>query len=294
MEFKEFIEAVREVVVEKSGKRAEIRMVSKNNDTKLHALIIQDEQSNIAPTIYLEPFWDIYKNTGCMRTVIEKIMQAYERGYVANIDMNWFMQWESVKDKVAYKLINFEENRELLVNIPYVKYLDLAKVYYVIFENETLGKGTILIHNNHLDMWGVSSSELSSVAVENTVRKLPVSKMTLGDILREKGMDIEYEDCNDNRMEQFLVLSNKDKCLGAATICYKDVIKGVAEDMQSDLIIIPSSIHECLIGKLDYESDLETFKYMVKDVNSSVVMPEEKLSDSVYVYRREKDEIEIV
>ena len=231
-----------------------------------------------------------------MQNIIDSIVQMYTRGRTEKIDMEWFTCWDKVKDKIAYKLVNREANKELLETVPYTAYLDLAKVYYVIFDNEELGRGTITVHNNHLKMWGVTLEELEVIAAENTPKWLPMNIITFQEILENKGFGFEseeeYECCEINK--DFAVLTNCDKSFGAAVMCYENVIKSIADGKESDVIIIPSSIHECLVSKLEDEKDLAILKMIVKDANEKCVLPEEKLSDSVYVYRRETDTIEIV
>ena len=44
---------------------------------------------------------------------------------------NW-KDFEKVKDRIAYKLINAEDNAVLLSGVPHFRYLDLAVVFYII------------------------------------------------------------------------------------------------------------------------------------------------------------------
>ena len=74
---------------------------------------------------------------------------------------------------------------------------------------------------------------------------------------------------------------------------YDDVVKDFAEDLESDLIILPSSVHEILILKYDTDVNLDGFKNMVRCVNSEDVEAEDVLSDNVYIYSREDDAIRI-
>lgn len=291
MEFEKFIEVVREIVAEKSGKRVEIKVINKNNNIKLHGLAIFEECSNISPTIYLEQFWEMYEKTGCMNIIIDKIMNMYTRGRIDNIDMEWITCWETVKSKIAYKFVNYEANKEMLQTVPHTKFLDLAKTYYIIFENDDVGEGTINIHNNFIDMWGVTVEELDGVATVNTPQKYPMQMITFQEILCEKGFDVECEECGGCNKD-FVVLTNENKCFGAATMCYENVLKSIADSKESDVIIIPCSVHECLIGRMVPVEELKYIKELVKGANADCVLPEERLSDCVYVYRRETDTIE--
>ena len=71
-----------------------------------------------------------------------------------------------------------------------------------------------------------------------------------------------------------------------------DVMDKVAEYMDGDVIILPSSIHEVIIIK-DGIGNYEDLASMVRDTNGECVAPEEVLTNSVYVYDREAKEIRI-
>ena len=58
--------------------------------------------------------------------------------------------FEKVKDRIAYKLINAEDNAVLLSGVPHFRYLDLAVVFYIIVaeseEGQDVYKRQILYH----------------------------------------------------------------------------------------------------------------------------------------------------
>lgn len=63
----------------------------------------------------------------------------------------------------------------------------------------------------------------------------------------------------------------------------------MAEKLQGDLLILPSSIHEVLVIPDTGWQDYEALNAMVRAVNREVVSREEQLSDHIYRYiRREK------
>ena len=63
--------------------------------------------------------------------------------------------------------------------------------------------------------------------------------------------------------------------------------------MESDLIILPSSIHEVLL--LPYEANLsfQELTDMVSHINRAEVPVEDRLSDQVYLYSRNLDSVVI-
>ena len=156
MEIREFAEIIREELEKKTDLEVTIQGVRKNNNVILHGISIKEPSSNIAPTIYLDSYYAVYENGVELEEIAERIYKVYQREKPDTpFEISWFRDWEKVKGLVAYKLINSESNKDFLETIPHEKFLDLAKVYYVSVESERFGNGTILIHNTHLEFWGI-------------------------------------------------------------------------------------------------------------------------------------------
>ncbi len=83
-----------------------------------------------------------------------------------------------------------------------------------------------------------------------------------------------------------LTLTNKRRYNGAVCIYYPSVLKEVSETLNSDLIIIPSSIHETIIVPYLGDGDVECCNNMIREVNKQHVAAEEVLSDHAYIYDR--------
>ncbi len=291
MDIKEFAEIIKERLEERTGLEVRLVEVTKNNSVILHGINIIVPDTNILPTIYMEPYLKAYEQDLSLEEITEKIINVWEREKEhTHLDVEWFRDFEQAKESVAYKLINYEANRKLLENVPYVPFLNLAKVFYVAVYSEGFGNGSILIHNNHQQLWGVTTEELNEIATENTPKLFPAEIMSIEEVLRKAVPEMVESWDMPEEYKPYMV-SNKEKTYGAAVMCYPNIIKEFAEQRKSDLLIIPSSVHEVLI--LPYEEDTDSFKEMVREVNNTKLEPEEILSYSVYVYRRATDSISI-
>ena len=90
-------------------------------------------------------------------------------------------------------------------------------------------------------------------------------------------------------MPEIYVLSNELRVQGAAVIFYTDVLKGFAEETGSDLILLPSSVHEWLVLLDSPSYDEENLEAMVREANAQVVMEDEVLSGSyLSLFQRKK------
>lgn len=186
MDIKEFTEIIKERLEERTGLEVRLVEVTKNNSVTYHGINIIVPDTNILPTIYMEPYLKAYEQELSLEEITEKIINVWEREKEhTHLDVEWFRDFEQAKESVAYKLINYEANRKLLENVPYVPFLNLAKVFYVAVYSEGFGNGSILIHNNHQQLWGVTTEELNEIATENTPKLFPAEIISLEEILRK-------------------------------------------------------------------------------------------------------------
>ena len=82
------------------------------------------------------------------------------------------------------------------------------------------------------------------------------------------------------------ILSNTSKLNGAGCMLYDNVLTNIAAKLNSDLYIIPSSIHEVLLIPVDYADSSEYLTTLVQEVNDTQLSRDEILSDHVYYYSR--------
>ncbi|MFV0464963.1 MAG: DUF5688 family protein [Lachnospiraceae bacterium] len=276
-----------------------IAKIEKNNHIILDGLTIQNSSVNISPTFYLNYYYEDYTNGANIEDIAADILKSYHsRKKSENMDLDFFTDFEQLKDKVVFKLVNYNQNMDLLQKIPHIRFLDLAVVFYYLIHDNSAGNATILIRNNHMQMWGASPETLYGLAFANTPHLLSSDLKNMSDVLSEL-MGSENISPEDDVMDintevtayPMHVLSNQYKFYGAASILYPDLLKNFANEMDSDLYILPSSIHEVILIPAEYGCNIEELNQMVQDVNATQVAPEEILSDHVYLFSKKKSEI---
>ena len=70
-------------------------------------------------------------------------------------------------------------------------------------------------------------------------------------------------------------------------------LKKLADRFNSDLYLLPSSVHEILAVRTDQNRDISLLMDMVQDANQTVVRDEDYLSNCIYYFDRKKCEIKI-
>lgn len=302
MEFTSFTTLVREEVERRTGDNYRVRLndVTKNNGVVLRGLTVMQDDSNISPTIYLNNYYEEYINgRATLINVVNDVMDTYHRNKVnQSVDMRYFLNYESVKQSIVYKLVNTEKNKTLLEDIPHIEFLDLSIVFQCLIAQEDLGTASILIHNVHIKLWDITVEELYREAKENTQRLQGYEIKSMTDVLCEimKTEDLEefdYEECRQELSDSvpMYVLSNKSRVEGAACMLYPNLIQDFADAIGSSFYIIPSSIHELLLLPAKEDRESREIKSMICEINDTQVSTEEILSYSLYFYDREEGKI---
>lgn len=291
MDYKEFVENTVSLLKDRMGADYEIRVINvvKNNDIRLTGVIMMRESDRVSPTIYLEEPYRQYCGGCALPKVVDGIVALYEEQVRdIDLDVDFFKEYARVKDRIFHKIVNYEKNRTLLNDVPHFRWNDLAVVFYYGMDEKVLGKASILIHNSHMDMWKQTADVLFQTAQHNMRRNKPEILVPMQKLIEET-TGIRIEETED---VQLYVLTNRDKMYGASAMLYSDKIKELAEKIQSDLLILPSSVHEVLLLPDDKNQQYGYYRRMVEEVNTTQVEPEEILSYHLYRYSRKKAEIE--
>lgn len=197
--------------------------------------------------------------------------------------------------QMLFRLINRERNAGFLETHPYIPVNEkLALVFLIMDMRDKTHIDFSVADNDFMEkMWGKPVEELYAPVMENTMRLFPPDLITLEELLEEIGKGtgkvfIERQ----GEFPRMYVLTNVLKKYGAAVLEYPGTLKMVGEVLGSDFLILPSSIHELILIPGDFDTkDFQAFADMVRFVNRDHVADEEILDDTVYVYKRDRDEI---
>lgn len=263
-----FVEEIRNAVAEAlEDKTVEVREVEKANGVIYTGISIRTEGCNISPTIYLDEDMSVGEN-------VERILFTYAQCQPKNIDMEWFTDYEQVKDKLSVMLTSKPQSGLAKRKAP--GFDDLYMHAYVNISDPQIGAGNIKIAADHMQKWGVSNATLFADALKSAPFVTPAKKRSMFETMVDMGMPdlgVPFED------DPMSVLTNKESVMGAAAILYTEV--------KENTYMIPSSIHEVLL--LDGERvDPTMLNGMIREVNSTVLAPGDFLSNHAYRYNGKK------
>lgn len=183
-----------------------------------------------------------------------------------------------VLENVRYALFDPESLQDDAFS---ARFLDMAVVFVLMDHSDPNRPRYKVIDAVDMVSLDIKLHEIMDAANENC-EKAGYNIMLMEDAMSEiTGMEISSE-----TFCPMYVGTNPERILGASILMYEAYLEDLAMQIEDDLCIAPSSIHEVLIFPLSLMQPARIIK-TVRDVNRTVVLPQEKLSDSAYIYRRD-------
>ncbi|MBA2214173.1 DUF5688 family protein [Sellimonas intestinalis] len=268
----------------------------KCNDCRKKQLIMERKgrggKVTAKPSVGLESFYEQYRSGGsvseCVRAILQLLKEAEEQAEAEQ----WcgiLETWESAKTRVYPILLSQSRNQELLQELVWTPFLDLAVCYVVMISMEN-GQGNVKIRNTHLATWGISEEELIAQAKKNNLEQ-GYSLKRLDELARNTLMGEETANVNTIEEGEMFVLTNKDICYGAAKLLCEPALKTLSGGR--DFYILPSSLHEVILLPEVSKVEKEDLNRMIREVNKTMVAEDDILSDHAYFYCAKNGRVEL-
>lgn len=244
------------------------------------------------PIIYVNHIYEEYKRNGDLKETLEMAALELREAYREKAESKGYGLLENAKDKLVVRLINTEQNKELLKTLPHRPFQDLSIVYCLVAEIDPEAIASSLVNKDVAKQLGMKESDLYEAAIFNTKRLFPPVIKTMNEVLWDMAGDVMPADMADVSLEEDIsgnmmyVISNEQQINGAVSILYEEELHTLAEKIGTDLYLMPSSIHEAIAVSAD-AGDPNELAQMVTDINMSGVPLDERLSNQVYRYDKE-------
>lgn len=279
MDYEQFAAAVVKAVEKELGSEAvaERQTILKNNGVSAEGIVIRKPGGQIAPLIYLEEFYRRYLDGESVESVSGRILEAYEEcKEPPEWDYREILDFAKVRKKIVYKLVNARENQKLLQQVPHLPVLDLAIVFYLMISEGAFQNCSVLIKNDHMNLWKIPMTVLYEAAKENTPKLCPPVMRPLADFL-----DVPQEAMPEGPVR---ILTNEQGVNGAAALLYPKVPEYIYRQTGGNYYLLPSSVHEFLIVPEQAGISAQELSAMVREINGKEVEAQDRLSDHVYYF----------
>ena len=281
LNYNQFKAALKEAIQNAFGYDYEVteRTTTKANVGEIDSICINRTGTDLGCVIYPGERYDDYK-AGTFN-VDEAAARLYEQHRSSGVEedmesMRAVSSGENARSKVYYKMVGIAGNEAYLKDVPYVVPAGFDDIALVPTIPVQLGNrfGTTTVHRENLQGWNMTESELHAAASANTEKLVTIRP--LSDVLFEMmggGLPMGFE-------SPFHV-SYCDPKFDASPLGAPKVMEGVFAEL-GEHFVIPSSVHEMLFLPKSFEAEPERLKSLVREVNTEVLDPKDRLSDSIY------------
>lgn len=275
-------------------KNMEMKIVSVNKVNRMMDGInlIGNGEKAVSPTIYINDMYDHYTLCNDLQEAIQsgadRMVEAFKK--CPEVPAIGFAE---AKDNIVFQLVNTEQNREMLAEVPHREFQDLSIIYRWVVKVDAEGIQSTVVKNGLAEQFGVNEEQLFKLAAENTRRIFPPCIKSMKEVLLEMfekdGMPREIAEMMLGEMpadRMMYVISNDRGINGAISMLYEDKLHSLAMELENDLYILPSSVHEVIAVSVDMGEPYELAQ-MVSEINMDQVALEERLSNQVYHYDKD-------
>lgn len=259
--------------------------ILKNNDTPRTAVLIKEEGSNIAPTIYIDQYYENIENgTTTMEEAVDHAFNMFMNSRQSEI-AEYVNSSENILEQatLSIRAINAIRNEERLKDVPHKMITD--DLALCVIGELPVGKGeaVVTINKSSMNALSMNEEELFNKAMDNLQKEAfsvkPIVQV-LGDFVEEDSTLEEIDNC------PLFVATNSSCGYGAKVIARTDILSQFAEE-HGDFYILPSSVHELLFVPASKCDEPDRLQSMVQEVNSTCIAKEDFLSDNVLFYSKE-------
>ncbi len=295
-------EIFKEVVAEKfmeympeqyQGMRLRVEPVNKVNKVLDGITLVGSGAGrSVSPTLYINHMYEHYLETENLQEVLQSAARRMDMAFKEMPEVG-DVNLEGAKDNIVFQVINTLQNEDMLRDMPHREFQDLSIIYRWVVKVDENGIQSSAIRNNLAEQLGMNEEQLFKCAVENTRRIFPPTVKSMNDVIREMfisdGMPAEVADMMIGEMPEdkmMWVISNDRGINGAGSMLYEDNLHKLAMKLETDLYILPSSVHECIAVSTNVGDPYELAE-LVSEINMGQVALEDRLSNQVYHYDKD-------
>lgn len=302
--YPEFLEYVKENIVdfmppEYSGAVVDVLKVTKDNNMVLDGMTIRKDERSSSPMVYLEQYYGRMIDSMNEEDILNEIATDYMRGmeYYAHLIGFDPSDWEDVRGKVGYYILNAGLNDERLKDKVYKTEGEFAKAYMIFMDLNGSGFNFTLITQDLMQEWGISIEKLDETAEMNMAMRFPPVLLSIEEDMKRKqsGRPAANYLRQGKKLKQDImyVLTNRGRLHGASVLFYPGLIKKVRKILGKDFYIIPFSTEEIMISPK--QSDVRAFvlEEILKE-NNALKMPNYILSNHIYEYDEESGYMKMI
>lgn len=244
-----------------------------------------------------ELFEELSKGTSfnsIVNSSVEDIKQIQEQSLYKETKKIW--DYETAKDSLFIRLLNYDDNSEGLKDAIYKKIGDITQVLYMKVSERDGNVMSTKILKSIVRKWQANSDLLSEdyifeEALKNTERMYPPRIYRWDQMLFNPKYEGEefMSPGTEEAISQDLIgncLTTAKKTNGAVAIFYPGVVERFADVLDSDLYLVFTSVHEVMVHKAD-AVDAVDLSIILQDTLEEATPKEDFLTRKIYKYEKD-------
>lgn len=265
----------------------------KNNGILREGLTICKVGEPVAPILYIDHLFHRFGSGELsIEDILEQVISDYENLSTPIIpDLHTLLSAVDFIDKIRIRLVNLDENKKMIEERHLLHYelenTGLVCLFYAKVFTEDNSTGEIGLSEAFLKQYlpQIDNAEaLYQVIIEKSqdVYFEPMQKVII-EMLSRNHMDDSILDMVETTNNFMYVLSNTSKNYGASTILTETARQKILNQFPNGKVtIFPSSVHELILIRTEYDENIENLQQMVQEINHTELSKEDFLSDNVY------------
>lgn len=268
-----------------------VKDVEKANGMSYRGIVVTDQQTGMGVTINMDKHYKMYLAGKPVDEITDLVQQQARKALDErpDVDISRVKNYESLCSNVMMQAISREKNAEYLQNVPHFDMADLSIIYRVnVGGTRNHGIGVVTVDNRLLESMGVSQDQFQKDVFDRALTGEPPILKSLTEVIGGSFLGDDFGPDGG-----LFLATNRDALYGASVIAIPGFLDQAAEKLGGSFYILPSSVHEVLLLKNNEAVSVQELETMVRDINESIVIPEEQLSDRVYHYDAQEKVFEL-
>ena len=254
--------------------------------------LILMRNSRVGMLYHLDRLYEEFSKRDCeLQEFLQKAFEQYDEDVPEEIEgfAKKFKDFEYAKKHLSVRVLPYKPE-----NAVAEKFLDLWVVAYLDLGKTGDQYKSAVIPTGLAECWGFKEKEYHLLIQASILNMQNCEVIPMSAILMEFGFGPD----NFKYPFKMYVVTSEARVYGAGYLANLEELARIAKVLNGSYYVIPSSIHELLvIPAADIEEEFEQeeiiphFKEMINEVNNSCLEERDKLSDHLYFYNAERNEV---
>ena len=279
------------------GVSVRIQLIRKNNAVDKIGLVLHDENEPnemVSPIVYPDQLYEAYQSGTPMEELTELAWKVLHVPLPPEIGFKILEDKDYILGHAVLRLVGKQMNEERLKDAFFREFLDFAITIGILVRDGRDSYGMVMLTREAFESLEMNEAELLQKAADNSAAFFGDQLLDMNRMLHMPGenAEIDPEHLKKKDHAQY-ILTNRKHYYGAGAMLYTDKLRKLAVNLDRNLLILPSSIHEIVVIPESGMEDISYLQSLVRNVNQGEMCREEILTDSVYRYSLEKNSIEL-